>query len=420
MQRDNHAAKAPFHNSNPSDENSDPSNENKEHPFSAGFEGCTEEQIAAVMEAFRQVWDLEGPITLVMPVFDMKKYKLRRRTRKEIEQEIIKHGNLAFRSDITASSMIEQILLLFANFRNVRLTFDCAVNLDSPEFSDSNLVCFGGDSGNQIAGELFRRHKIQSPFTNVKIGRAEVCQVMWKGQTYVPRIDDKGNLLSDYGMIYKRRSELTQKKRYVYILAGGKAYATQGAAAALTMAGIIYRVFCEKRVNIEQFSLPIEVCNTSNDPLYASTVESLVRIIDPETEFYENDVMFRTTFADAYAELCKKGLHRAIIGNAMASGYAMSVPLRAEAVAFVGEAVVVSHTGVVYRMEPIWRRILQSWQIWQRNLRSKAKILIHYILGYRTLPILKASPGMAGTDIGIKDFVRFLLGYRSYRRIEIQ
>lgn len=47
------------------------------------------------------------------------------------------------------------------------------------------------------------------------------------------------------------------------------------------------------------------------------------------------------------------------------------------------------------------------------------KYFIRYMRGDRTLPILKALPGMAGTDIGVKDFVRFLLGYRSYKRIKI-
>lgn len=45
--------------------------------------------------------------------------------------------------------------------------------------------------------------------------------------------------------------------------------------------------------------------------------------------------------------------------------------------------------------------------------------LRRYFLGYRTAPLLQITPGMGGTNSrGIKDFLRFLLGYRGYIRIE--
>ena len=43
-----------------------------------------------------------------------------------------------------------------------------------------------------------------------------------------------------------------------------------------------------------------------------------------------------------------------------------------------------------------------------------------YLLGYRTVPLLKITPGMGGTHSrGIRDFVRFLLGYRGYIRVNV-
>ncbi len=52
------------------------------------------------------------------------------------------------------------------------------------------------------------------------------------------------------------------------------------------------------------------------------------------------------------------------------------------------------------------------------NKTKHRETLYQYILGYRAMPILKANPSMGGyTSVGIKDFINFLLGRRSYIRI---
>ena len=62
---------------------------------------------------------------------------------------------------------------------------------------------------------------------------------------------------------------------------------------------------------------------------------------------------------------------------------------------------------------------------WESNLakqhtKSDLTKLARYLLGYRTAPLLKITPGMGGTNSrGIRDFVRFLLGYRGYIRVNV-
>ena len=426
MQEDNRAVeKTPSSHqaSGPSDDNSDPSDNNNEH-FLGGFEGYKEEQIEKIMETFKRVWDLEGPIRLVVPAFNIKKFKLLKETEVEIEQKITKHGNLAYRSDFIACSMIERILLLFADFREVHTEIDSIVVRDLEEFADSNLICFGGDGGNQIVEKLLQMHKIKNPFTTMEKDGVEVCQVTWEGQTYTPRIDNEGNLLSDYGMIYKRRSRLTQKKRYIYIFAGGKSYATQSSAAALTIADIVYKVFCEAGIGTEEFSLPVEVRAADDRPLFTSTSENLVRILKPDTwPPRENSVASHFSFAYARSQLWEKGLDREIVGNATAGHSVVEKSMSYD----IGA--VITHDIAPVRIFSIWKALLTNGKILLakgrillakgRILLAKGRELIQYIRGYRTLPVLKASSGMAGTDMGFKDFFRFLLGYRSYRKIEI-
>ena len=49
---------------------------------------------------------------------------------------------------------------------------------------------------------------------------------------------------------------------------------------------------------------------------------------------------------------------------------------------------------------------------------SRKETLGYYILGYRAMPILKSNPSMGGcATVGIRDFINFLLGRRSYIRI---
>jgi len=46
--------------------------------------------------------------------------------------------------------------------------------------------------------------------------------------------------------------------------------------------------------------------------------------------------------------------------------------------------------------------------------------LPQYLFGYRTAPLLKVKPGMGGTKkTGIKDFLRFFLGYRGYIKVGV-
>jgi hypothetical protein len=56
-----------------------------------------------------------------------------------------------------------------------------------------------------------------------------------------------------------------------------------------------------------------------------------------------------------------------------------------------------------------------------KNIHIKMAEFISYLRGYREAPLLQIDTGMSGaSDIGIKDFIRFLLGYRGYIRINVK
>lgn len=261
-------------------------------------EGFSEQQSQQVIEAFAKIWYLyDGSTKVIVPAFDINRYDLSPKAKEEFKK-IIRHGNIAYRSDLMAASMIEWILILLSNYKDVRIIFDNNdVNLYSPEFSDSNIISFCGPEGNYVTKKLFEEIlHIDSPF----VKKDEQTILKWKGKLYTPLLDKNGEMLSDYGMIYKRRSPLTDKERYIYIFAGGRAYATQGAAAALAIAGIVYEVFCLKQTRTDEFDLPVKVY--SNKPLYISRDELLVSIIHPKTQSYRNHIDAVLSISFLYSE----------------------------------------------------------------------------------------------------------------------
>jgi hypothetical protein len=128
---------------------------------------------------------------------------------------------------------------------------------------------------------------IKSPF----IKKGDQIALKWGRKLYYPLLNENSEMLSDYGMIYKRRNPLTDKERSIYIFAGARAYATQGAAAALAIAGIIYEIFCLNETSTDEFTLPVMISSTSDKPLYFSRDEMLVSIIQPRTQLYNNHKM---------------------------------------------------------------------------------------------------------------------------------
>ena len=58
--------------------------------------------------------------------------------------------------------------------------------------------------------------------------------------------------------------------------------------------------------------------------------------------------------------------------------------------------------------------------VWtEKDSESEIEELIRYLLGYRTLPLLRITPGLGGTSQrGSRDFIRFLLGGRGYIRVD--
>lgn len=212
------------------------------------------------------------------------KYGFTQKTRDEM-REITLHGNLAFRSDLTALSFIEGLLILLTDYKRNKRVYDVDVDLDSPDFSESNIISFCAQQGNPITGELWEKLGIQSPFSDNEDGIRVALN--WDKTEYVPEMKDK-ELLTDYGVIYKRLSPLTSKKRYIFIFAGGRAYGTQGAAAALTIEGIVDKVFCEGGVRTDEFSLPIKVESFDDLPLYQVREEMLVSVLQPKTPRFKN------------------------------------------------------------------------------------------------------------------------------------
>jgi len=211
------------------------------------------------------------------------KYGLSQKTREEM-REITKHGNLAYRSDLVAHSFIEGLLILLTDYARTELVYD--VDLDSPDFSESNIISFCAPPGNPTTGELWDALGIQSPFSFEQDGIRVTLN--WNKTKYTPNMTKDKDLLTDYGVIYKRRSTLTSKRRYIFTFTGGRAYGTQGAAAALTIEKIVDMVFREGGVRTDEFSLPIKVESSDNVPLYQVRQEMLVSVLQPNTPRFKN------------------------------------------------------------------------------------------------------------------------------------
>jgi hypothetical protein len=212
------------------------------------------------------------------------KYGFSRKTREEMK-EITLHGALAYRSDRCAVSFIEGLLISLTVYARTEEVYDVDVDLDSTSFKESNIISICAPPGNPITGELWENLGIQSPFS-VKEDGIRVA-LNWDKTEYVPELKGQ-ELVTDYGVIYKRRSPLTPKERYIFIFAGGRAYGTQGSAAALTIAKTVDTIFCEGGTRTDEFSLPIKVESPNGKPLYQMRNEMLVSCLQPKTSSYEN------------------------------------------------------------------------------------------------------------------------------------
>lgn len=69
------------------------------------------------------------------------------------------------------------------------------------------------------------------------------------------------------------------------------------------------------------------------------------------------------------------------------------------------------------------RQTIRSWQLLHNIHQGEEPNMVRlakYLFGYRTAPLLKVKPGMGGAKrTGIKDFLRFLLGYRGYIKVDV-
>ncbi len=211
------------------------------------------------------------------------KYGLSRKAREEMK-EITKHGNLAYRSDFTAYCFIDRLLSTLTNYDRTDLVYD--VDLNSPDFTESNIISFCAPPGNPTTGELWDALGIQSPFLLEQDGIRVTLN--WNETKYTPNMTKDEDLLTDYGVIYKRRSPLTSKTRYIFTFTGGRAYGTQGAAAALTIERLVDLVFREGGVRTDEFSLPIKVESFDDLPLYQVREEMLVSVLQPKTPRFKN------------------------------------------------------------------------------------------------------------------------------------
>lgn len=322
-----------------------------------------------ILEAFKAIWHLEGRIDIFIPSFDIDRYNVSPEVKMEIRQKITSHGNIAYKPDLLAASMIEWLLVLLTNYQDVRINISNNIDLNSPEILDSNIISLCGPGGSPVTKRLMETLRIESPFSSeaidtVKDGR--LVSLNLRGRKYTPQLDARGEMLSDYGVIYKRQSPFIDKKRYIYIFAGGRAYATQAAAAALVMADIVYEVFCKSNTPTDEFTLPVEVCSPSSVPLFRLEDEMLVCVLEPHTKLYRNQIQVMATISQ------------------------------------------------VKSWGSFWSNL--RWSVLGKYL--KIVRFARYLVGYRTAPLLQIGQGLgSNTDIGVKDFAKFLLGSRAYVRI---